>query len=328
MPKGYRHLTYEQRCQIYALNASDMRQKDIAAHLGVCPSTISRELHRNQGQRGYRHEQAHRLATKRRRQASTAPKRLTPDVIELVDEMLMNQWSPEQISGRLKLDGILLSYERIYQYVWDDKASGGDLYLNLRRSGKKYNRRGSVKSGRGCIPNRVDIKERPAIVDKKSRRGDWEGDTIIGAQHKGAVVSLVERKSKFTKLSIVINKTAELVTNAIEKCFKHLPNQALRTITFDNGKEFAKHQAITEKTGCACYFATPYHAWERGLNEHTNGLVRQYLPKSSSFQGITEEEIQRIEDQLNNRPRKVLGFKTPREVFFGLRSSTEIALRG
>ena len=317
----------EQRCQIYALK-STLTQKQIAEELSISPSTVCRELKRNAGLKGYRFKQAHDKAIERRVNASTTPKRMTPDVIVLVEEMLHAKWSPEQISGRLELDGILISHERIYQHVWADKKAGGNLYKNLRHAGKKYNRRSSGKAGRGCIPNRIDIKERPAVVETKTRLGDWEGDTIIGAQHQGAIVSAVDRKSKFTKLARVANKTAELVTKALKKCFDSLPEKAIRTMTFDNGKEFSMHETITEQTGLDCYFATPYHSWERGLNEHTNGLVRQYFPKSSPLKNLSDKDVQFVEDQLNNRPRKVLGFKTPREIFFGLKHSTQIALRG
>jgi IS30 family transposase len=305
-----------------------LTQKQIAKKLEVSPATISRELKRNTGLKGYRYKQAHDKATVRRIKASGAAKRMTPEVLELIMQMLNSKWSPEQISGRLKLDSIFISHESIYRYIWQDKKNGGSLYKGLRRSGKKYNRRNSGKAGRGCIPNRIDIKERPSSVELKEAIGDWEGDTIIGAKHKGAIVSMVDRKSKFTKLRLSANKTAELVTIQVEKCFRLLPAKAKNTLTLDNGKEFSLHGIITKNIGIKCYFATPYHSWERGLNEHTNGLVRQYFPKSCDFAKLTNQEVQYVEDQLNNRPRKVLGFKTPREVFYGLQHSTKIALRG
>ena len=203
MPEGYLHLTCEQRCQIYALLQSGHSQAHIARQIGVDPSTISRELVRNTGARGYRFKQAHEKASQRRQEASDKPRKMTPDLVELIEEKLtQEQWSPDQISGRLAKDGVaLISHERIYQHVWKDKKDGGTLYLHLRHSGKKYNRRKGKNSGRGLIPNRVDIDQRPPIVAAKSRIGDWEADTIIGANHKGVVMSHVERTSWMAHVS-------------------------------------------------------------------------------------------------------------------------------
>lgn len=322
----YRHLTYEQRCQIYTLKSIGKSQKEIAEYVGVCASTISRELSRNAGLRGYRHQQADAKAVERRHKASSRPTRMYPQVVEFIEEKLREKWSPDQISGLLKANGVQVSHERIYLHVWEKKGAGGDLYKHLRHAGKKYNRRSSGKSGRGCIPNRVDIKERPVIVDKKQRLGDWEGDTIIGAKHQGAILSYVDRKSKFTKLAKLNDKSADGVVKATAKSFKQLPKKTIRTITYDNGKEFSRHERISQITGAQCYFATPYHSWERGLNEHTNGLVRQYFPKSTNLLVVSENEIQFVEDALNNRPRKVLGYRTPREVFLGQKQPQRIAL--
>ena len=209
-------------------------------------------------------------------------------------------------------EGAANNPRRTLLYSIEDKKNGGTLYKKLRRKGKKYNKRVSGKAGRGCIPNRVDIENRPAVVEEKSRIGDWEGDTIIGAEHQGAVISYVDRSSKFTILSKVPNKTAELVLHAsVEQFQAHgLP---VLTITYDNGKEFSYHEKIAKALNAQCYFAKPYHSWERGLNEHTNGLVRQYLPKKMSFRDVTNEQLQRIADKLNHRPRKCLNYLTPFE---------------
>jgi len=322
----YNHLTSEQRCQIYTLRSIGKNQKEIAEHLEVSPSTISREIRRNSGLKGYRNQQADFKARERRTTASSRPKCMLRSVIEFIEEKLREKWSPDQISGVLKANGTPISHERIYLHVWEDKRAGGELYKHLRHGGKKYNRRSSGKSGRGCIPNRVDIKERPSVVEKKTRLGDWEGDTIIGAKQQGAILSLVDRKSKFTKLAKLKNKSAAGVVEAITVAVDQLPHEALHTITFDNGKEFSSHEIISYQTGARCYFATPYHSWERGLNEHTNGLVRQYFPKSSNLLEISKKEIQFVEDALNNRPRKVLGYRTPREVFLGQKRPQRIAL--
>lgn len=315
MPIGYHHLIREQRSQIYALKSTGLEQKDIATHLGVSPSTISRELKRNQGERGYRFQQADRFATERRYVASSERKRMTPSVVKIIEEKIQEKWSPEQISGRLKLEeNIAISYESIYQHIWVDKQQGGTLYAHLRHSGKKYNKRSSGKAGRGCIPNRIDIKERPAVVEEKSRLGDWEGDTIIGANHQGAILSIVDRKSKFTLLAKLDNKCADGVVKATKACFDRLSNPIVHTITYDNGKEFSSHEKISELLDAQCYFATPYHSWERGLNEHTNGLVRQYVPKKTDFATVSAEYVEKIENALNDRPRKILSYWTPREM--------------
>ena len=314
MPKGYRQLTRDQRCQISALKQSGSSQASIARHLGLSASTICCELKRNAGRTGF--ETASRISGRRRSKASSRPSRFTPDLIDQIEEYLTErQWSPEQISGFLKSQGLpFVSHERIYQHIWADKKAGGTLYKSLRHSGKKYCKQKGKTSGRGVIPGRIDIDQRPKIVEEKSRIGDWEGDLIIGANHKGAIMSHVDRKSKYTKLTLLEDKKAETI---IEGCRNTLLPLALfiHTITYDNGKEFAGHMIIGDMLGVTCYFATPYHSWERGLNEHTNGLVRQYFPKGTDFAKLTPAEVQAVEDKLNSRPRKILGFKTPREVF-------------
>jgi len=327
MPEGYLHLTCEQRCQICALLQSGHSQAHIARTIGVDPSTISRELVRNTGARGYRFKQAHEKALQRRKEASDKPRKMTPDLVVLVEEKLtQEQWSPDQISGRLAQDGVAcISHERIYQHVWKDKKDGGKLYLHLRHSGKKYNKRKGKNSGRGLIPNRVDIDQRPAVVAAKSRIGDWEADTIIGANHRGAVMSHVERKSKYTKLAKLADNSADSVLQACARVLLPLADR-IETITYDNGKEFASHAEIATSLGSLSYFAKPYHSWERGLNEHTNGLFRQYFPKGSDLSIVSDTDIQRVEDKLNSRPRKILGYRTPREVFFNAKN-LPVALR-
>ena len=327
MAKGYHHLTHHLRCPIYTLKATGLRQADIARYLQITPATLSRELKRNTGQRSYRYKQAHTLATVRRHRASSRPRRMTSDLIDSIEDKLRDKWSPVQISGELKLDGILISAERIYQHVWRNKKQNGILYKNLRHSGKKYNKRSSGKAGRGCIPHRIYIKNRPAIVEQKSRIGDWEGDLIIGVKHQGALLTYVDRKSKFTKIAKLPNKTARAVLQGTKQTLRKLA-KFVHTVTYDNGKELAGHLDISKTLQAQCFFATPYHSWERGLNEHTNGLIRQYFPKSCDLSKLTNEEIQRVEDALNDRPRKVLQFKKPREVFLQAQhSQPSVALR-
>lgn len=207
-----------------------------------------------------------------------------------------------------------ISHETIYQHIWNDKKNGGNLYTNLRRHGKKYKKRSKGTAGRGHIPNRVDISERPSIVDEKSRLGDWEVDTIIGGDHDGAIVSIVERSSKLTKLAKVQRKSAEETEQAIIGKLAPMSNFVL-TMTSDNGKEFANHQTIAKALEAQFYFARPYHSWERGLNEHTNGLVRQYIRKGERLSNVSQAQLDEIEILLNHRPRKVLNFETPFERF-------------
>ncbi len=316
-PKSYQHLTYEQRCQIYTLLKRGESQSAIAQFIGVSQSTVSREMTRNSGKRGYRFKQAHIKACKRRYEASSIPRKLIPSLQVFIEYLLTKkQWSPEQISGWLEriYKKAIISGERIYQHIWQDKARGGALYKHLRRRGKKYNKRGNKLAGRGLIPNRRGIEERPKIVDEKERVGDFEVDTIVGAQHKGSILSIVDRKTKFTFLVLLPRGTADNVTQAMVSALLPIQDYT-HTITADNGKEFAQHQIITEQLQANVYFARPYHSWERGLNENTNGLVRQYLPKHTNFATITNQEVSTVQHLLNTRPRKSLNVMTPAEAF-------------
>ena len=321
----YKHLTECQRSQIQALKATGQSQVKIAQTLGVHCSTISRELKRNKGLRGYRYKQAQCLSMRIKREGRSIRYKMTASRIGWIEERFTKeQWSSEQISGLLSVNGIKISHTTLYKHIWEDRVQGGSLYKHLRHQEKKYNYKSGKKAGRGCIPNRVDISERAKVVENKSRLGDWEADTIIGKSHQGAVVSLVDRKSKFTRLKRVENKTSCVVTGAIvELLSSGVPK---KTVTFDNGKEFSSHEKISLSVGVDCFFAKPYHSWERGLNEHTNGLVRQYLPKKTDFTKVSDDTIVIIEDKLNNRPRKVLGWRTPSEVMHGKRVPQKIAL--
>ena len=316
MPKGYHHLTRDQRCQLYTLKGNGESTKNIAVTLEVHRSALYRELKRNTGLKGYRYQQAQERASERKKISTQNNLKMTPELITTIDVKLRLQWSPVQISGWLKRQNSkrAVSHESIYKHVREDKTHGGTLYKELRHNSKKYNKRGSGKAGRGCIPGRVDISDRPAIVEEKSRIGDWELDTIIGREHKGAIVSMVERHSKLTRLAKIKKKTAQEVKEALIRSLGDVAD-CVHTLTSDNGKEFACHQEIASQLGASMYFARPYHSLERGLNEHTNGLVRQYLPKHQWFDEVTQETVRGIEDLLNNRPRKVLQFRTPIEVF-------------
>jgi IS30 family transposase len=310
---NYTQLTREQRYQIYALMKAAHNQSQIAAIVGCHKSTISRELRRNRGHKGYRPLQAQAQARSRR--YGSHPPRIAWRTWSLVELLLRQQWSPEQIAGRLKLEQQApLSHERIYLYIYADKQRGGTLFRHLR-SQKKQRKRYGGHARRGQIPNRISIEQRPAIVASKSRLGDWEADTIIGARHRGAILSCTERMSKLTLLRKLETKGAlEVKRNCIELLSPCA--EQVHTITVDNGKEFCEHKAIAHALQTRIYFAHPYASWERGLNENTNGLIRQYFPKKSDFAKISHEEVQHVAARLNNRPRKTLGFRTPNEVFF------------
>ena len=308
----YAQLTREQRYQIKALLDTDVSQGKIAEVISVSRSTISRELKRNSGKRGYRPKQAHEKALARKKKKSKP--RIREAIWVLVEKELREDWRPEQVSGKLKMSGIFVSHERIYQYVYADKRRGGILWKHLRHP-KKYRKRAGGRDRRGKIPNRRSIEERPAIVDERSRIGDWEADLILGMNHQGVAVTLTERNSRFTLLRTLPSKHAEPITQAIIELLKW--DERLKTITFDNGKEFAGHEKIASALNADCYFAHPYSSWERGTNENTNGLIRQYLPKSRNLKEVSTEEEMMIMDKLNSRPKKCLGFKTPYEVFFG-----------
>lgn len=311
----YKQLTEAQRYQIAALLKAGQTNKKIAEIVGVSEGTISRELTRNRGLRGYRPKQAQIKSDRRKQQAFKAVK-MTAEVISLIESQVRLDWSPEQVSGWLdKAHGTRISHERIYQHIWADKRAGGDLYKHLRQVHKKRRKKYGSKDKRGQIVGRVGIAERPAIVDEKSRIGDWEIDTVIGKNHQGALVTLVDRKSKFTLIKKVDSKHAEGVTTATIALLTNYQNKVL-TITSDNGKEFAGHEAISQALNAPVYFANPYCSWERGLNENTNGLIRQYFPKGSSFEDITDEQVDKVMHRLNHRPRKGLDYRTPHSVFF------------
>lgn len=289
---------------------------DIAKEIGVHKSTISRELKRNKGKKGYRPKQANNKASSRRSQAPKCIK-LTAGLVTRINELIQYDLSPEQVSGRLKRkDNIKISHETIYKHLVTDKDQGGTLYTHLRRFNKKYKKRYGAYDRRGQIPDRTSIDKRPAIVDTKKRIGDWETDTVIGKNHKGVLLTIVERKTKITLMRKLPNKRSDIVANAMIELL--LPyRDKVHTITTDNGKEFTNHKDVAQKLGASIYFAHPYHSWERGLNENTNGLIRQYFPKKLSFDKITNKKVLFVMNRLNNRPRKLLDFATPNEVFLG-----------
>ena len=311
-----KHLTVKQRYTISVLKEQGKTQKEIAETIGKDKSTVSRELRRNAHQRSgkYDYELAQRKYRRRMRQK---PKHIgfTPEVKEYVEKQIQQDFSPEQIVGFAKKEGKqCVSHERIYQFIWNDKKQGGKLYTHLRTQGKRYRKRGNKKDTRGIIPNRLDISLRPAVVEEKSRIGDFEIDTIVGKNHQGALVTINERKTGLVKIKKVPVKEAQVVAKAtIETLMPY--KTIMHTITADNGKEFALHSKISQELEIDFYFARPYHSWERGANENLNGLIRQYFPKKTDFTTITDEQVQQVEDKLNNRPRKRFNFESPMTMF-------------
>jgi IS30 family transposase len=303
---NYTHLTREERYQIYALKKAGHKQSEIANVLGRSEATISRELTRNRGQRGYRPKQAHHMATERR---AVNARTIDEATWQFAREKIEQQWSPEQISGHAAI-----SHETLYQRIYADKQAGGTLWMHLRCQKQRRKRYGKTDR-RGIIPNRHSIDDRPAIVDERERIGDWEADTVIGKNHQQAIVSIVERKTGLTLIRKVERKTAQAVSQVMIELLKPYRRQ-VHTITSDNGREFAEHEEIAKRLKADFYFAHPYASWERGTNENTNGLIRQYFPKNRDFTTITQQEIDTAMERLNNRPRKRLGYKTPNQVFF------------
>ena len=301
----YTQLTYNQRYHIYTFMKAGLRQTEIAETIGVHKSTISRELKRNQGRRGYRPKQAHQFTIARRDKAKS---RITDEDWELIEELIYLDWSPEQISDYCRKEQELqISHEWIYQYIYRDKKDGGSLWKHLRCRKKRRKRYGSYEK-RGQIPNRTSIDERPQVVEDRSRLGDWEADTIIGKGRKGAIVTLVDRKSCYLRMGLVSQRTKEAVKEMIITLLADFP---VHTITCDNGKEFAGHEDIAKALGAKIYFTHPYSSWERGTNENTNGLIRQYIPKSTDFSTLGKADILFAENRLNTRPRKCLSFNSP-----------------
>jgi IS30 family transposase len=319
---NYKQLTREQRYQIYALMKAGLCQSKIAKIVGVHKSTISREVRRNRGLRGYRPKQAHNFAETRR--AKAVRTRISLNTWNMVERLLREDWSPEQISGWLDSEHkVTVSHESIYQFILKDKRHGGNLYLHLRCKKLRRKRYGSTNH-RGQLVNRVSIDQRPAIVDTRSRIGDWELDTIIGKGHKQALVSITERRSRLTLVAKIKRKSAALVSRSIQRLLEPIASRVL-TLTSDNGKEFARHQEVATTLQANFYFAHPYSSWERGLNENTNGLIRQYFPKKHDFNTITDKDVSMVMNKLNNRPRKCLGYKTPNQVFFGIKPTVALA---
>lgn len=322
--RTYRRITYEDRCQMYALRKAGKTQTEISQALGFSQGPVSRELARNAGRRGYRFQQAQCAAQARQQLIRHQPRKLTSRVRRAIARKLRaERWSPEQLSFGLRNErGLSLSPEWIYQMIWTDKCTGDDLWRFLRRRGKKYHRRGAHTAGRGVIPHRIDIADRPAIVAAKSRLDDWESDTIVGARHYGGLLTHVERKSLFTTISKLSWSTAQATHRATVHRLNPLRDH-VHTITYDNGKEFAGHRNTAQCLRADIFFATPYHAWERGVNENTNSLIRDFFPKGTDFTTIHPATVAKWSACSIGSPANRSAFKRPTRSFTRWRNADE-----
>jgi transposase, IS30 family len=309
----HKQFTESDRAVLAQLLALHVSKKEIAQRLNKHRTSIDRELARNSGPLGYLPVEAQQRAMARRRLIPRRREKLNdPRVREYVEHGLEQCWSPEQIAGRSQLDfprdkERQLSRQTIYD--WIDQPQRREIWRPLLRLAQRRKRPESSR-----LPGGVSITGRPAVVDQRLRFGDWEGDTIVGRGQRGGLVSLVERKSGYTLLARVDDRRAATVRSAAQQQLAALPPHLRRTLTFDNGKEFAEHEALAAVTGMKIFFAQPYCSWQRGTNENTNGLVRQYLPKKTDLTAYSHHEVAAIQSSLNDRPRKRLGYLTPREV--------------
>jgi IS30 family transposase len=312
----YKQLTIEERYQIKAYLKTGMSAKGISIELRRHLSTITREIKRNTGKKGYRPKQADELALKRRKTALKSIK-LTNEVKADVEKLIRQELSPEQACIYLEEHRqVKLHHDSIYCFVAEDKANGGELYTFMRHLHKTHRKRYGSYQKRGRIKNATSIEERPDVIENKERIGDCEGDLIIGKDHKSAIYTLVERQTLYTIIIKLTGKNARDLADRIIPILEPIKDR-LHSITYDNGLEFAEHELVSKALKLETYFAHPYSSWERGINENTNGLIRQYFPKGTDFNDVSEEEIQHVMDRLNSRPRKTRGGKQPIELFLG-----------
>ncbi len=326
--KNYNHISNYKRIELATLHRNGYSISNISKQLKLHRSTVYRELKRNSRPRGsYEAYYANNLSEIRKERFAKNRKFTSQMIILIKEKLEKQQWSPEQINGYCIQNNIpMVSHERIYQYIYQDKENGGKLFEHLRTGKKKYKKRyGKHKNRKIIIKNKVSIDERPEIINNKERYGDWEIDTIIGKNHKGAIVTVVERKSSFILIRKLKGKNAEeLAKQTIRLMVPY--KELVHSITSDNGTEFANHEYIAQKLNAQFYFAHPYSSWERGLSEYSNKLIRQYVPKKSSFNEFSIDYLNHVNIKLNNRPRKILNFDSPLNVFF--RELKSVALGG
>jgi len=336
--KKYTHFTSEEREQLFDLLHIGIKQKEIAQILKKSPSSISREIRRNStvidrrynnSPKQVRHYLPYRAEKKyrKRRKKSKYPFPLKkPEIYKYVIENLTSfeAWSPDSIAGRIEREiGEKISHECIYQFIYSKRGRKLDLRKFLRRAHKRRRKKKGRKTRRELIPGRKDIALRPHKVGQRKRFGDWEGDSVLGKGKKSALHTELERISRMLFIEKMRRKTALEAEKAMVKIFNPLPKKLKRTSTLDNGSEHVRHGGVTEKTGIQIYFARPYASWERGANEHANGLIRWYFPKGTNFDEVSEEALKRVQDAINNRPRKSLGYKKPIEIFHSMLSTLD-----
>ena len=322
----YKQLTSRQREQLEVLVRIGTRKSEIADLIDVHRSTIYRELKRNSSKFGKYNAAYAQQYTNDRKERFNLPRKLDSLMERQIRQGILDRWSPEQIHGYYTSIGQpMLSHEQIYRYIYEDKNNGGQLYTFLRIASKPYRKKYGSYKRRCKIRNRVSIDQRPEVVDQRKRAGDWEADTIVGKQQKGAILTLVERRSLFVQMSLLERRLAEKVKTQMINLLAPY-KKVVKTITSDNGSEFSEHQAIAKKLDVDFYFTHPYSAWEKGTNENMNGLIRQYVPKDTWFKTLTMQQIKRIEYELNSRPRKTLGWKTPLQVFMANFTNHPVAL--
>lgn len=312
----YHQITSGERYAIAALRKRGLSIREIARELGRAHTTISRELRRNLSSQGRYTPFKANQKCRGRRTRSRRNARISAETWAVVDRYLYLDWSPEQVAGFLRVEGILrISHESIYLHVWRDKAAGGDLWTHLRQASKKRRKRYGAYDSRGKVAGKRHIAERPAEVETRQVVGHWEIDTVMGTEHgKNSVITMVERATGYTVMGkLERHCAADAVARVTQLIKRHATK--VDTITADNGTEFHSYKHIEDATGVTFYFATPHHAWERGTNENTNGLIRQYLPKRTSFAHVTQADCDAIAARLNSRPRKRLGYKTPEECY-------------
>jgi IS30 family transposase len=315
---GYRQLTQAQRYQISALQTVGRSQRQIAQMLGCHNTTISREIKRNSGAKGYDPDQAQRHSDQRRASAYKAHKRAS-SLIHWVSDLIRKRWSPDQIAGVMVRigSGVRVSRQWIYELIHRDRRSGGDLWTFCRQPRSRRDQREKAKqAGLGKIPNRTGIEQRPAEVDTRLTIGHWEGDTVLHGHKQSGIATLVERRSGYLLAGRLPRVKSSLAADAIIRLLRPIRG-AVKTLTLDNGSEFAEHQRMAGALSMATYFCDQYCSGQRGTNENTNGLIRQYYPKGTDFSKLSQSELNQTVDELNNRPRKRLGYRTPAEVFWG-----------
>jgi transposase, IS30 family len=320
---SYYHLSSEERYVISYLVLDDLSLREIGRRIGRHHSTISREIKRNRPTYAddavYWYDAAQQYADQRKVKARHWRKKSNKQLVHYVQSKIIDDWSPEEICGRLIVDYpnnklMRISHEAIYRWIYTDAVNDGNLYTHLRRCHKKRRKQRRYGSLRGLIPGRISIRQRPIAVDHRLRFGDWEADSLEGAKGSGAIATHVERKSRFLVAAKLSDKAANTMTIASASAFESIPKKMRKTLTVDNGKEFAQFKQLEKMTGFCIYFADPYSAWQRGCNENTNGLIRQYLPKGTNFKNITDDDLAIIVKKLNHRPRKSLSYQTPHEV--------------